>query len=594
MDLSESLKALNRNQVAIKVEHLKVWTKEEKSWWRRKPTKPEVIILNNVSASLKTGDFVAVIGPSGAGKTTFLVSLAGKCTLPSTGTVTVNGTDVRKVQRGLIEIVPQFDVFMDSISVLEHLVFMTEMKLGSIKKSSHRQTLKQLLTELKLLMLQHSPISSLSGGERRLLSLATSLLSSPQILICDEPTTGLDSYNATLVIGVLKQLASSGKTVICSVHQPSSDLFKEFTSIALMSDGRLVFHGSQEDCKKLFKRFNLRCPKNYNPAEFYIKAVSESSSDYEKVLENNCDQPDEGDESGSVATTGAHLSYTHQRFWLRQVQLLLWRSALTFRRDIKNYVFQLFLCTMISSVIIGTCYVGISGTTQRGVQDIRGFLWLICSEVSFSVSYCALYAFDSDLILFRREVGVYSASAFYVSRFLSLMPRCVVWSLSYVAIATLMVDLPDYFLTSLKIASALVATSVASTAYGLGMGAMFISTGIMGDVMPCADLPLFLMSGAFLRISSLPFWLYPLKYFSHFYYGMDAISNIYWRQIDHIDCSYNTTSSCLSNGAAVLIENGYSDNFVLEDSLGILFITLVWSVLGFCGLKREENKGYAF
>ncbi|XP_069363366.1 protein brown-like isoform X3 [Maniola hyperantus] len=483
---------------------------------------------------------------------------------------------------------------MDSISVLEHLVFMTEMKLGSIKKSSHRQTLKQLLTELKLLMLQHSPISSLSGGERRLLSLATSLLSSPQILICDEPTTGLDSYNATLVIGVLKQLASSGKTVICSVHQPSSDLFKEFTSIALMSDGRLVFHGSQEDCKKLFKRFNLRCPKNYNPAEFYIKAVSESSSDYEKVLENNCDQPDEGDESGSVATTGAHLSYTHQRFWLRQVQLLLWRSALTFRRDIKNYVFQLFLCTMISSVIIGTCYVGISGTTQRGVQDIRGFLWLICSEVSFSVSYCALYAFDSDLILFRREVGVYSASAFYVSRFLSLMPRCVVWSLSYVAIATLMVDLPDYFLTSLKIASALVATSVASTAYGLGMGAMFISTGIMGDVMPCADLPLFLMSGAFLRISSLPFWLYPLKYFSHFYYGMDAISNIYWRQIDHIDCSYNTTSSCLSNGAAVLIENGYSDNFVLEDSLGILFITLVWSVLGFCGLKREENKGYAF
>lgn len=69
---------------------------------------------------------------------------------------------------------------------------------------------------------------------------------------------------------------------------------------------------------------------------------------------------------------------------------------------------------------------------------------------------------------------------------------------------------------------------------GLGMGAMFISSGIMSDVMPCADLPLFLMSGAFLRISSLPFWLYPVKYFSHFYYGMDAISNVYWRQIDHI------------------------------------------------------------
>ncbi|CAH2236222.1 jg22033 [Pararge aegeria aegeria] len=308
MDLSASIKKLNRKYVMIKIEHLKVWTKEEKSWWRRKPTKPEVIIVNDVSASIKTGEFVAVIGPSGAGKTTFLVSLAGKCTLPNSGTVTVNGTDIKKVQRGLIEIVPQFDVFMDSITVKEHLLFMTEMKLGSVKKSSHRQTLAKLLKELKLTMLQYSPISSLSGGERRLLSLATSLLSSPQIIICDEPTTGLDSYNAALVIGVLKQLAVSGRTVICSVHQPSSDLFKEFNSIALMSEGRMVFHGSQGECKKLFEKFNLRCPKNYNPAEFYIKAVSEASNDYASALENYCDQSDECDESSFVAArTHRHL-----------------------------------------------------------------------------------------------------------------------------------------------------------------------------------------------------------------------------------------------------------------------------------------------
>lgn len=66
------------------------------------------------------------------------------------------------------------------------------------------------------------------------------------------------------------------------------------------------------------------------------------------------------------------------------------------------------------------------------------------------------------------------------------------------------------------------------------MGALFISSGIMADIMPCADLPLFLMSGAFLRISSLPVWLDPLKYVSHFYYGMDVISNVYWRQINWI------------------------------------------------------------
>lgn len=66
------------------------------------------------------------------------------------------------------------------------------------------------------------------------------------------------------------------------------------------------------------------------------------------------------------------------------------------------------------------------------------------------------------------------------------------------------------------------------------MAALFTSTGIIGDVMPCVDLPLLLMSGAFLRLSSLPPWIIPVKYISHFYYAMDAISNIYWRQIEYI------------------------------------------------------------
>lgn len=80
------------------------------------------------------------------------------------------------------------------------------------------------------------------------------LLSNPDILICDEPTTGLDSYNALLIIGVLKKLSMCGKIVICSVHQPSYDLFKEFTSVLLMAEGKLLFHGSQAGCKDLFER----------------------------------------------------------------------------------------------------------------------------------------------------------------------------------------------------------------------------------------------------------------------------------------------------------------------------------------------------
>lgn len=96
------------------------------------------------------------------------------------------------------------------------------------------------------------PLTDLNKGK-----LLLQLLSDPQILICDEPTTGLDSYNALLVIGVLKKLSVDGRVIICSVHQPSCVLFKEFSSILLMADGRLLFHGSQDDCQQVFERLVL-------------------------------------------------------------------------------------------------------------------------------------------------------------------------------------------------------------------------------------------------------------------------------------------------------------------------------------------------
>ncbi|XP_013149403.1 PREDICTED: protein brown-like isoform X1 [Papilio polytes] len=583
--------------VVLKVRELKVWTPEEKSWWRKKPSKPKTLILNNVSDCIKSGEFLAILGPSGAGKTTYLVSLCGKCTLPSEGVVTVNGRNVTDLQPGEVEILPQFDVFMDCLSVKEHLVFMTEIKSGSAKNQNNSTVLNAIMEMLKLKVHENTLIQSLSGGERRLLSLASSLLSNPQILICDEPTTGLDSYNASLVVGLLKGLSMTGKIVICSVHQPSSDLFKEFNSISLMSEGKLLFHGSHEDCRNLFQSLNLRCPKNYNPAEFYIKAVSSypcADENYvDRIMENNRNRFHQCDETCCETHVMPRLP-VRNRSWSKQVQLLMWRFSIRLRRNYKNLAISLLLSTVIGAVVIGICFAGSKGTTQRGVQNLRGLLWLICSEVSFSLSYAALYAFEADLSLFKREVGMYSVSAYFVARFLNEIPRCIIWPIPFVAITASTVELPNHSLTVLELYIALIISGFASTAYGLGMGALFISSGMMADVMPCADLPLFLMSGAFLRISSLPFWLYPVKFISHFYYAMDAISNIYWRQIGDIECPTNTTTVCVKDGAAVLLENGYSDNFVLEDTVGLLFVATLWSVVGYWGLKREEKKGYAY
>ncbi|XP_026731653.1 protein white-like [Trichoplusia ni] len=581
------------NDVVIRIKNLKVWTPEEKSWWRRKPTKCKTVILNNVSGCLRRNEFAAIIGPSGAGKTTFLVSLAGKCTLPSEGSVTLGSRNVKDCQ-GAVEIVPQHEVFMDGLSVIEHLVFMTEIKLGSCRDLRNRTMLDSLMEEFQLRVHKDTPIGALSGGEKRLLSLATTLLSNPQILICDEPTTGLDSYNALLVIGVLKKLSAAGRVVICSVHQPSCDLFKEFNTVLLMAEGRLLFHGAKDECMDTFQSIGLNCPTNYNPAEFYIRAVSKSNTNIQKLVEISENRL-EVDGTGPIRPDPvSSYNKTVQRNWFKQVYLLLWRQSLSLKRNARNHLIQLFVSVIITSLVLTVSYVGASGTTQNGVQDIRGFLWLITSEVAFGVSYSALYAFEYEITLFKREVGMYKCSAYFVSRFLSFIPRCIIWPIALVSVSTLAVELPNHVLTALQFCATLILGAIPSVAYGLGMAALFTSTGIMGDVMPCIDLPLFLMSGAFLRISSLPTWMYPVKYISHFFYAMDAVSNIYWRQIEHIDCPLNETSTCVKDGAAVLMENGYAGDFILQDSLGFLLITVLWCVLGYLGLKREEKKGYAY
>ncbi|RVE50654.1 hypothetical protein evm_004686 [Chilo suppressalis] len=585
MELSDTSEEGSRS--VIRISGLSVWTPEEKSWWRRKVTKPSTLILNNISGCIKEGEFTAILGPSGAGKTTFLVSLAGKCQMPTRGVVTLGGRDVRLTQ-GAVEIVPQHDVFMPGLTVDEHLVFMTELKVGNCKTDRVKRMLRDLMKEMNLKNIARTNISKLSGGEKRLLSLTTSLLSSPQILMCDEPTTGLDSYNALLVVDTLKKLTLCGKAVICTVHQPSMDLLKQFSSIMLMADGKLLFHGSHDECKDMFESLNLYCPKNYNPAEFYIREVSRLSPELTGKMEATyqplCDTPNEFPARKPV----------YRRNWFKQVQLLLWRSSLTFSRDLKGQLFQLFVNVVVTSLVIGTCYVGISGTSQRGVQDLRGLLWLMTSEVCFALAYSALFAFEEDLSLFKREVGTYSCSSYYVARLLGYVPRCVAWPLMLVLLMTLAVQLPQHALTATKFFVTLSFAAVAASAYGLGMGTLFTSTGAMGDVMPCADLPLFLMSGAFLRVSSLPFWLQPLRFLSHFYYAMDAVSNIYWRQIGNIDCPTNSTSVCFNDGASVLVEAGYSTNFILQDSLGMLGVTVFWSILAYYGLKREEKKGYAY
>ena len=97
-------------------------------------------------------------------------------------------------------------------------------------------------------------MTGISGGEMKRLAFASEVLTNPSLMFCDEPTSGLDSYMAQNVVEALRNMAIKGKTIMCTIHQPSSQLFSMFDSILLMAEGKVAFQGSTSQCVQFFKR----------------------------------------------------------------------------------------------------------------------------------------------------------------------------------------------------------------------------------------------------------------------------------------------------------------------------------------------------
>ena len=128
-------------------------------------------------------------------------------------------------------------------------------------------------------------VKGISGGELRRLAFASEIITNPALLFCDEPTSGLDSFMAMTIVESMKKLADQGKTIICTIHQPSSDIFQNFDDLYLMAEGRLAYSGSLNSAIDFFAGQGFVCPETFNPADFYINKLAISPFDKEACKE---------------------------------------------------------------------------------------------------------------------------------------------------------------------------------------------------------------------------------------------------------------------------------------------------------------------
>lgn len=219
---------------------------------------PGKMLLDDLSLTIQPGEFVGLMGPSGAGKTTLMSAMNGYVR-PTSGDVLFNGESLygNYAQFAMrMGYVPQDDIIHRDLTVSEALYYTAKLRLpDDYTKEDIDARVQKVLEQMGLQGVRDVLIGSaekkgISGGQRKRVNLAMELLTEPLVLFLDEPTSGLSSEDALMVMKVLRTLADAGKTILLTIHQPSLEVFRLLDNLTVVSKdvgtadpGRLAYYG---------------------------------------------------------------------------------------------------------------------------------------------------------------------------------------------------------------------------------------------------------------------------------------------------------------------------------------------------------------
>ncbi|KAJ8751216.1 hypothetical protein K2173_016397 [Erythroxylum novogranatense] len=525
---------------------------------------PTKRLLQGLNGYAEPGRIMAIMGPSGSGKSTLLDALAGRLSrnVIMTGNVLFNGKK-RRTDTG-VAYVTQEDVLLGTLTARETITYSAHLRLpATMSNEEIDEVVEATIIEMGLQdcadrLIGNWHLRGISGGEKKRLSVALEILTKPRLLFLDEPTSGLDSASAFFVVQTLRNIARDGRTVISSIHQPSSEVFALFHDLFLLSSGETVYFGQAKMAVEFFAEAGFPCPSRRNPSDHFLRCVN---SDFDAVTatlkgsQRIRDIPRTADpfmnmataeikarlvekynrsnyakmakarikEISSIEGLEPETKTRRQASWWKQLSILTRRSFVNMSRDFGYYWARIVIYILVS-ICVGTIYYKVGHGYSSIVARIAcgGFITGFMTFMSIG----GFPSFIEEMKIFYREKlsGYYGVTVYILSNYLSSFPFLVAVALVTGTICFNMVKFRPGFshyaffclnifgcISVIESLMMVIASLVPNFLMGLVTGA-----GVIGIMM--------MTSGFFRLLPDLPkpFWRYPISYINYGAWGIQG------------------------------------------------------------------------
>ncbi|VAH42773.1 unnamed protein product [Triticum turgidum subsp. durum] len=416
-------------------------------------------LLKGVSGSFRPGVLTALMGVSGAGKTTLMDVLVGrKTTGYIEGNITISGYPKKQETFARVSgYCEQNDIHSPNVTVYESLAFSAWLRLpANVESSTRKMFIDEVMELVELNPLKNAlvglpGVSGLSTEQRKRLTIAVELVANPSIIFMDEPTSGLDARAAAIVMRAIRNTVDTGRTVVCTIHQPSIDIFESFDELFLMKrGGEEIYVGplgrhSCELIRYLEAIENISKIKDgHNPATWMLEVTSTTQEhitgiNFSHVYKNSelyrrnkklikeLSTPTEGSSDLSFPTQ-------YSQTFITQSFACLWKQSLSYWRN-PPYTLVKYFYTIILALLFGTMFWGI-GRKRHNQQDLFSAMGSMYSTILFmgvqnSTSVQPVVAVERTVFYRESAARMYSPLPYALGQVVIELPYILVQSLIY-------------------------------------------------------------------------------------------------------------------------------------------------------------------